>query len=176
MSTFALTVFSHTPRWVWAILAALVALGLMQSRDHVVSRARLIAQPLALGALSLVSIASAFGLHALPLAGWATGLALGLALNRPLGLPRQVKALAGERWAIGGSWAPLALLMLIFWLRYAVGASLALSPGLVHTGLFVLAASLLYGSASGLFAARALRVLRVLQRRAQPALTTAAAG
>ena len=62
--------------------------------------------------------------------------------------------------------------MLIFWLRYAVAASLAVSPGLAHIGLFVLAASLLYGAATGLFVARA---LRVLQQRAQPALATAAA-
>ena len=172
MSRFVLAVLSHTPPWVWAILAALVVLGLKQSRDHVVSRGRLVAQPLALGALSLLSTASAFGLHWLPLAGWAAGVTLGITLNRPLALPRQVQALADDRWAIGGSWAPLTLLMLIFWLRYAVAASLAVSPGLAHIGLFVLAASLLYGAATGLFVARA---LRVLQQRAQPALATAAA-
>ncbi len=172
MTTFVLTVFSHTPPWVWIILAALVALGLRQSRDHVVSRARLLAQPLGLGALSLVLIASAFGLHALSLAGCAAGLALGMALSRPLALPRRVQVLAGDRWLIGGSWAPLALLMLVFWLRYAVAASMAVSPGLAQTALFVLAAGLLYGAASGLFLARA---LRVLQQRAVPALATAAA-
>jgi hypothetical protein len=172
MFTFALTVLSRTPPWVWAILAVLVALGLKQSRDHGVTRARLVAQPLALCALSLVSTASAFGLQARPLAGWALGLALGLLLNRTLALPRQVQALTGGRWAIGGSWAPLVLLMLIFWLRYAVAASLAVSPGLAQAGLFVLAACLLYGAASGLFVARA---LRVLQQRAQPALATVAA-
>ncbi len=172
MTNFALAVLSHTPPWVWAILAALVALGLRQSQDHTVTRGRLLIQPLGLGALSLLSTTHAFGLQALPLAGWAVGLALGMALNRPLALPRQVQALSGDRWAIGGSWVPLALLMLIFWLRYLVGASLAVSPGLVHDALFVVAASLLYGAASGLFAARA---LRVLQQRARPALATAAA-
>ena len=172
MFRFLIGVVSHTPPWVWAILVALVVLGLKQLRDHVVSRARLIAQPLALGVLSLLAATSAFGLQWLPLAGWAAGVMLGIALNRPLALPRQVQALAGDRWAIGGSWAPLALLMLIFWLRYAVAASLAVSPGLANIGLFVLASGLLYGSTTGLFVARA---LRVLQQRAQPALATAAA-
>ena len=172
MVRFVFGVVSHTPLWVWAILAALVVLGLKQSQDHVVSRARLIAQPLALGMLSLLATTSAFGLQWLPLAGWAAGVMLGIALNRPLALPRQVQALAGDRWAIGGSWAPLALLMLIFWLRYAVAASLAVSPGLANIGQFVLASGLLYGAATGLFVARA---LRVLQQRAQPALATAAA-
>ncbi len=171
MLRFVYGVLSHTPLWVWAILAALVMLGLKQSQDHVVSRGRLIVQPLALGLLSLLAATSAFGLQWLPLAGWAAGVMLGIALNRPLVLPRQVQALAGNRWAIGGSWAPLALLMLIFWLRYAVAVSLAVSPGLAHIGLFVLASGLLYGVATGLFAARA---LRVLQQRAQPTPATAA--
>ena len=70
MSHFALTVLSHTPPWVWLILAALVALGLRQARDHVVSPSRLLVQPLALGGLWLYATVSAFGAQALPLAGW----------------------------------------------------------------------------------------------------------
>lgn len=165
MITYLLTVLSHTPLWVWALLAALVALGLLQARDHVLPRARVLAQPLALGALSLVGAAGAFGLHALPLGGWLAGLALGAALNQPLRLPRQVQALPDGRFAVGGSWAPLGLLMLIFWLRYTLAVALAMVPALAGQPGFVAAACLLYGTASGLFGARA---WRVLQQRPAP--------
>lgn len=167
MITYLLTVLSHTPLWVWALLAALVALGLLQARDHVLPRARVLAQPLALGALSLVGAAGAFGLHALPLGGWLAGLALGAALNQPLRLPRQVQALPDGRFAVGGSWAPLGLLMLIFWLRYTLAVALAMVPALAGQPGFVAAACLVYGTASGLFGARA---WRVLQHRPAPGI------
>ena len=160
MITLIFTVLSHTPLWVWALLAALVALGLLQARDHVLTRARVLAQPLALGALSLYGVSGVFGLHTLPLGGWLAGLALGAALARPLHLPGRVQALPDGRFSVGGSWAPLGLLMLIFWLRYAVAVALAMVPALAGQRGFVLAASLLYGLASGLFGARAWRVLQ----------------
>ena len=172
MTVFITQVLQHTPVWVWAILAGLIGLGLLQSRDHVLSRSRLLAQPLALGLMSVVGAASTFGLHAAPVAGWLAGALLGAALNQPLRLPRQVQALSDGRWAVGGSWAPMALLMGIFWLRYAISASLAMAPGLAGQPGFAAVASALYGAATGLFAARA---WRVLQHGAPAALRQAAA-
>lgn len=172
MFMFITQVLQHTPVWVWALLAGLIALGLRQSQDHVVSRTRLLIQPLALGLMSIFGAASTFGGQAVTVAGWLAGAALGVALNRLLGLPRQVQALADGRWAIGGSWAPMALLMGIFWLRYVIAVALAIAPGLAGQPLFAAAASALYGAATGLFAARA---WRVLQQRAPAALRMAAA-
>jgi uncharacterized protein (DUF1499 family) len=43
--TVVAQIIRHTPPYVWAILLALVALGLMQWRDHIVSRARLAHRP-----------------------------------------------------------------------------------------------------------------------------------
>ena len=171
MSQLALTVLSHTPLWVWLILAALVALGLRQARDHEVSPTRLWIQLLVLGGLSLSGTVSAFGAQALPLAGWLAGVLLGVAANQQLRLPRQVQLLPDGRLSIGGSWVPMALLMLIFWLRYAVAATLAVVPALAGEPAFVGMAGALYGAASGLFGARA---WRALPQRGQ-ALTVAAA-
>ncbi len=160
MTTFIFSVFSHTPVWVWAVLGALGALGLQQARNHVLSRSRVLIQPLALSALSLFGASSAFGLHPVAQGGWLVGLLLGAALNQTLGLPRQVQVLADGRFAIGGSWVPMALLMLIFWLRYIVAVALVITPSLAGQTLFAAAACALYGAASGLFGARAWRVLR----------------
>jgi hypothetical protein len=158
MSTFLFNVLTHTPPWVWVLLAALVTLGLMQTRDQIVSRARMLAQPLALGALSLWSASVAFGLHASVQAMWLLGLTLGVSASHVLGLPRRVRPLPDGRFAIGGSWTPLVLMLSIFALRYGVAASLAIAPRLVAEPAFAALASLCYGLPAGLLVARALHV------------------
>ena len=173
MTQFALAILSHTPPWVWLILAALVALGLRQARDHGVSPSRLWIQPVVLAALSLSGTVSAFGAQALPLAGWLAGVLLGAAANQQLRLPRLVQLLPDGRLCIGGSWVPMALLMLIFWLRYAVAVSLSVSPTLAGEPVFVALAGALYGAASGLFGARAWRALQ--QRGNAPAVAATTA-
>ncbi len=174
MPHFLTAVFSNTPLWVWAILAALLALGVKQAQDHVVGRTRLLLQPLVLGALSVVSALGAFGLQPHTAGGWLIGALAGVLLNRMLGLPRRVQALPDGRFAIGGSWAPMVLLMAIFWLRYAVAVSLAMSPALRADTLFALLACALYGLASGLIGARAWRVLRTTTTPALAGLRLAA--
>lgn len=168
MHQFLLSVIAHTPSWVWLLLAALVALGLMQARDHSLPRARVLLQPVALGALSLYSAMSALSASsAWPAAGaqvsilaiWWLGAALGLALNRRLMLPRKVSVQANGRFAIGGSWSPLVLLMSIFLMRYVSGASLAIAPQLAGDVGFAITMCLAYGLPSGLLAARAWRIL-----------------
>ena len=174
MTPLLLTVFTRTPPWVWLILAGLVALGLKQAADHSVSPGRLLAQPLVLGALSLHSAIAAFGLHTWVMVGWPLGVAAGVLLNRWLGLPRQVQVQADGHLRIGGSWAPMALLMLIFWLRYAIVAALAVAPALGGQAVFVVLGCAVYGLASGLVGAWAWRGLRLVHPQALAVLATVA--
>ena len=164
MTHFILTVISHTPTWVWLILASLTLTGLLQARQHTVSRLRVVVQPVAMGTLSLWSTTAAFGWHLTVQPLWLVGLAMGLMLNRALILPRSVKALDDGRFAIGGSWIPLALILSIFALRYVASASLAIVPALHHEPAFAAAVSLLYGLPTGLLVGRATRVLSHGQR------------
>jgi hypothetical protein len=159
MSSFLMMIVTRTPAWVWLILAALVALGLIQARDHVVPRFRVILQALALGGLSLWGVAGAFGLHPAVEGPWLGGVLLGLAANRVFMLPRRVQALPDGRFAIAGSWLPLAMLMTVFFMRYAVNVSLALAPALRADTGFAAIAAVLYGLPAGLMAGRALRIL-----------------
>ena len=62
MTSFTFNVISHTPPWVWVILVGVTLLGLLQARQHTVSRLRVLIQPMALGSLSLWSTSTAFGL------------------------------------------------------------------------------------------------------------------
>jgi len=151
-------IVSHTPPYVWAILAALVALGSLQLRDQRVPRMRLLVAPFALGAFSLWGASRAFGLHAGVLGAWLLGLALALLANRALQWPRAVRP-DGDGFVVAGSPWPLALMLAIFMLRYAVAVTLVFHPAWAADAGFSGAMALLYGSLSGLFAARAVRIL-----------------
>jgi hypothetical protein len=166
--TLIVTIVSRTPVWVWALLAALVALGLVQTRTQVLPRARVIALPAALGLLALWGASSAFGMHAWVQGPWLLGAAAGSALNLWLRWPGRVRALGEGRFEVGGSWAPLALMLTVFATRYVINVSLAVVPQLATVPMFVAAASVFYGLPAGLLAARAARVLASEPREALP--------
>ncbi len=171
MSQFIVSVVSHTPLWVWGLLAALVALGLSQARDHVLTAPRLLLQPLGMGAYAFFGATQAFGWHAGVQPLWLLGLALGFGLNHWLRLPRRMQALPDGRFAIGGSWTPLALILGVFLLRYGAAVAMALTPQLAHQPWFAALASAFYGLPIGVLAARAVRVLKL--RRRAPGLVAA---
>jgi hypothetical protein len=155
----------QTPPWVGALLAALVWLGLSATRDRAVPVARLLLMPVVMGALALWGVVSAFGaggqvsaLLALWAACCAALLAVGARLPPPAGARWHA---AAQRFHLPGSWLPLALILAVFLLKYAIGVQLALAPALARDSGFALAVAALYGLLSGLFAARTLRVLRL---------------
>jgi hypothetical protein len=160
LSTVIVEIISHTPGYVWAILAALVVLGSLQLRDHVVSRARLALAPVGLGAFSLWGATMAFGARSEVIAAWLLGIALALVANRWLQWPRNVRADGAGRFAIGGSPWPLIAMLAVFMIRYAIAVTLAFHHDWARDPVFGFTAALVYGAISGLFAARALRILR----------------
>jgi hypothetical protein len=144
-------ILMHTPLWVWALLAALLALGVKQSRPGRIRLARTVVLPLAMAALS------AWLLAALPL-GW------GMSRTAP---PAGTRYDADERvFRVTGSWWPLALMMGIFLLKYAVAVTLVQAPGLAHAPAFAVPAALLYGAFSGCFFGRSARLWRLVRRDA----------
>jgi hypothetical protein len=159
LSTVIVEIVRHTPAYVWAILAALVALGAIQLRDHRIPRMRLAIAPIALGAYSLWGATAAFGAHAGVIGAWLAGMALAVAANRRLQWPRRPRPDGAGGFAIEGSPWPLLLMLLIFSLRYAVAVTLVFHPGWAADPAFGGSLALAYGALSGLFAARALRIL-----------------
>ena len=160
----------HTPLWVGGVLAALVALGAQSLRPRALPLGRLLAMPLIMGGLALWGVQSAFGasgrlteLLGLWAAGYATALALGAGLRPPAGARYDV---AAQRFELPGSVVPLLLILAVFLLKYGVGVQLALEPALAQDSRFAFGVTGLYGLLSGLFAARSLRVLRLLRRPA----------
>jgi hypothetical protein len=156
-----------TPLWVVPLFLGLIVLGYLQSKPRELAPPMVAILPMALGVFSLSRVLAAFGPEPLALAAWAAGTAAALLLNRALKQP------AGARWSeatgtfhVPGSWAPLALMMAVFFARYALAVGFAMAPDIAHSTAFTAAASFGFGLLSGIFLARALWVWS--QRSARP--------
>lgn len=174
-------IMQHTPYWVWGLLAALLALGASQLFDRHVSLTRATAMPLAMTALSVYGLISAFGSAGqigasvgvwLIAAAMVAALALWLQPTAPSGT---LYAATSRSFFIPGSAMPLALILGIFLTKYFVGVELALQPTLARDSGFALQIALLYSVFNGLFAARSLRLWRLAQRSTTTAFSTSPA-
>ncbi|MGJ7543234.1 DUF6622 family protein [Variovorax sp. LT1R16] len=155
-------VILHTPKWVFVVLALLLWLGTKQLFANSVGLNRVTLMPVAMGALSLYGVISAFGGSPGALLGWAVAAAvmLALLLQRPLPATTRYDAVA-RRFHLAGSPVPLMLMMGIFLTKYVVGVALALHPDLKHQATFAWVVPTLYGAFTGVFAARALRLWKL---------------
>ena len=161
----------NTPLWVWGLLAALVVLGLTQTRDRNAGLTRTALLPLGMGVFSLWGLVTGFGALPSVLVAWlaAAAVALTVVLMRPL--PTGVRYDASRRvFALPGSWVPLVLILGIFSIKYATGVALAMQPALRADPAAALAVAALSGLFSGIFAGRTVRLLRLALR---PAATRA---
>ncbi|HYP30994.1 MAG TPA: DUF6622 family protein [Burkholderiaceae bacterium] len=151
---------THTPPAVWAVLAALVLVGLRQMRTRTIAGGRVWLVPLVAGAASLAGALRGFAGagELLTAACWAAGAALGFAANRSLDLPRRVVANADGSFTLGGSPAMLFLLVGIFLVRYASNVALAIQPALSADPAAAAVVALAYGLPTGLLLARSRKI------------------
>lgn len=150
----------HTPRWVWLLLAALLALGISQLRPRQVPRARLFVLPAVLLGLGLSATATAFQPAAPALAAWVLALAAGVQLGRRLPPPAGAQWDAARRtlW-LPGSALPLALIVAIFALRYSGSVALAVHPAWRTLPAVALPLAAAYGLLGGVVLGRTLALL-----------------
>lgn len=152
-------IVSHTPLYVWAILAFLVYRGVAAMRTREITVRRLFVIPLVMLALSLQDIALKFGLGGSVLAVWGGAAAAVALLAWRLGGERIAIGAGAGRLRIAGSRAPLVMMLGVFAARYALSVTLAVQPQLVHEGAFVLAACGVLGLFNGYFLGRLARDL-----------------
>lgn len=169
-------IVARTPLWVGGLLLALLALGYSQSKTRLVHPLRTLLMPLAMLALSLSSMLSAFGATR-----W-----LPLVLLTWLVCAGGVVALIGERarsWEdrwdtasgklhIAGSWTPMCIIATIFLIRYGVNVEMAMNPKMAQSGSALLWIGMLYGLTMGLGVAR-WRSLWALRPAKMNAITSA---
>lgn len=157
-----LQIILHTPKWVFAVFVLLVWLGARQLLSGSVSLAKVTVMPIAMTALSVFGVLSAFGDSLGALLGWAAAavVLIALVLQRPLPATTRYDAAARE-FHVAGSAVPLMLMMGIFFTKYVVGVALAMHPELRQQASFALGVPVLYGAFSGIFVARAVRLWKL---------------
>ncbi|RYF41566.1 MAG: hypothetical protein EOO25_09485 [Comamonadaceae bacterium] len=171
------TVLRNTPTWVWGLLAALTWLGLTQLRDRSAGMARVTLMPVAMTVFSVWGTFSAFGASpqfGAVLATWFSAAAAVAALLASTRAPATYDAGEG-RFFLKGSWVPLVLILGIFLTKYVVGVELAMQPQLARESQFAMVVGTLYGVFNGLFAGRAIRLLRLAMQPRTPARSPAGA-
>lgn len=159
-------ILTHTPLWAFALFFGLVCLGIVQSRTRQVSRRRLIVLPVAMLGWSLYSVWSTFDTHLAALAAWACAWGAVVAIGLARGPSRTASYDAAiAQFTMAGSWLPLALMMGIFFFKYAVAVAHAVKPGVLGTPVAAVVVAGTYGVFSGLFMARAMRVLGTMKQQ-----------
>ncbi|QIR76061.1 hypothetical protein FA592_07370 [Sulfurospirillum diekertiae] len=149
-----LAILAHTPVWVFLLFGVLLILGWMQSRDRKVSYVRAFILPCMMIIFSIYGVASAFGMS-IGIVAWSVGMMAMMALGIRIRAFYNVVFMAEyNAFAIKGSWLWLTLMMVIFWLKFAVGVALARELAIVTELWFILSVSLCYGLLSGIFLVR----------------------
>lgn len=160
-----LQILSHTPAWVFALFAGLLAFGLLQARSRSVKKRLAYALPAGMVALSLSGIQSSFGLNLLPVAAWAAGLAL-VAFIGYKAFPNKGISFSPENntFFIPGSWTPLAVIMAIFFTKYLFAVMQGLGAAAASSPTTAVILSWAYGCFSGYFCARAVSLVAAERR------------
>jgi hypothetical protein len=158
---------SHVPTWVFAVLALLLAMGILFSRPRVVHPVAPSLMAVGFACYSLYGVISSFGASAANMLPWALGMAASAFLGKPYVGPDEVNRVPGSRKVlVPGSWLPLALMMGIFAVKFFVGVVNGARMPVGTQAWFAPAVSVALGLLSGGFTARALNVRRYAQAAA----------
>lgn len=155
-------ILSHTPAYVWAILALLVWRGTSAMREREVSVRKLCIMPLLMLLLSLQDIAARFGSGPSEIAGWMAGAGIGMLLAWRFGGVRVGPGSMPGSVRVAGSPLPLIMMLAVFFTKYLASVLLAVQPGLRRDTLFAAAVCGLFGVFNGWFGGRLARDLRAV--------------
>ncbi|MBP1681902.1 MAG: hypothetical protein H6Q35_2241 [Proteobacteria bacterium] len=156
-----MTILQHTPAWVYVLFVVLLGLGWMQSRDRVVPYFRAFVLPCIMVIFSIYGVVSAFGMS-IGIVAWSLGMMAVMALGiRIRAFYNAVYIEEHNAFAIKGSWLWLALMMVIFWLKFAVGVMLARQLAVIYEPWFILSVSFCYGLLSGIFLVRVIILWKI---------------
>jgi hypothetical protein len=158
------TILHYTPTWVWGLLAGLIALGTSMAFTREITLRRATIMPLAMVGLSLYGVASVFSPQPMALAAWAVGLAVTASITIGMGIGRGATWMPETRLLrVPGSWWPLAIILGIFFTKFAVGVTLALHPDFARDSAFATSVGLVYGAFSGVFLGRGAALWKAAQ-------------
>ena len=147
-----LQILTRTPPWVFPLFLLLMAIGLWMRRERTLPVVRAVTFPLAMLLLSALGAIAGFGASATTLAGGVSGMSFTSALGYRRAKPDGVHVDAERRTVtLPGSWRPLALMMIVFFLKYAVGVMQALRMPVTNAATFSAVVCFAYGALSAGF-------------------------
>jgi hypothetical protein len=131
-----LQIVSHTPLWVWAVMGAVIALGLYGLRPRIVPPWRLAILPL-VGVTTSVTAVVQSARPALAFVACMLALLASLPVGHALGRRRPAQWLQDGRLEIAGGWFMLLFAVSIFAVRYALGVLFGVAPTLKAEPLWI---------------------------------------
>jgi multisubunit Na+/H+ antiporter MnhC subunit len=163
MSVSLYQILTHTPLWVWALLAFLIYRGLNAMQPRMITPSRALILPLVFLVWGLSGLINSRSLVldlalALFVVGALVGLAAGSALATLTPAPRldqQAGALA-----MPGSPIPLAMIVTAFVIKYVGAVALAMASDPATQAEIAGALALIGGAFAGLFWGRTLALFR----------------
>lgn len=149
-------ILRHTPVWIFFLFTFLIIVGWIQTKPRNINLSRLLIIPTVMILLSIIGVLASFGMNIMSMAFWLTGVVAAITLHWIFKYPGQVTYNKDTKiFSIPGSWIPLALMMLIFFTKYFIGASIAIHPEIKTISSFIIISCLILGFASGSFFSRA---------------------
>jgi hypothetical protein len=165
-------ILAKTPVYVWAILAFLIYRGVLASRDRDITVARMLVIPLLMLVLALQSIAVQFGVASVAMLAWIAAMGAVVLQRWIFGRAGVVPAAAANTVRIRGSWAPLAMMMTVFMIKYVLAVTLAIQPQMAGDVVFAATVCGLLGLCNGYFLGQLARDIaasrRILQANGVP--------
>ena len=148
------TIVSHTPAWVWILLAFLVSRGFKALKGGTVPLSKLAIVPAVFAAWGLVHLFKE------PAAGWVTGLAWLVGAAAGLGIGTLLARTSGmsvdrvqKTVTLPGSAVPLLLILVTFASKFWLGVELATTHAGVDS-MYAILDGLVSGVVAGIFAGR----------------------
>jgi len=163
-------IISHTPVYVWALLAFLVYRGVLAASDREISLRKLFIIPVVMLGISLAGMNGHGVLGAGVWGVWLTGMLATVLVVWAMDKGEITVDRAAGTVLQRGSWTPLVLMIAIFATKYTVAVMSAMHPELQRQMMFVVTVSGLFGVFNGVFVGRLLRCVAAYLRQPAAAL------
>ena len=146
---------TNTPFYVYWIFFSLLFVGISQLRTRSVGLKRALIIPIVLIILSIYGLISDFGITLFSTSIWIVGMILALILNSMIKKKKEIIYFKETKtFMIAGSFIPLTMMMLLFCVKYTVGAVTTLELEVLYNSSFIGIFSLLYGIFTGTYLLR----------------------
>lgn len=158
-------IISHTPTWVWILLAALLALGYSQTKARRVSFKRLVILPMVMVAMSANSMIQSFGVYSIALLVWVVVLAvLSARIAGSTSISSKVRyEVDSDQFFVHGSYLPMFFIIAIFIGKYGVAVISRVAPQALESNMYGVICATYFAALSAYFLGRTIAYTKLRQ-------------